>query len=216
MRRAATPSLPHRAQRGIVLVFALITLVIMLIGAVAISRSMNSSQFGIGNIGFKRDMTNQAERAVQAALNAVNTGGVLNNLTTRDSNVPAANYSAVLLPSNPQGIPLALLGSDTAFSAVGSTANDLTPDPANQITIRYIVDRMATSTGACTPATCTMLNDTVYGGASTELISAQNNSSAANSTNPSAVTPQAIYRVSVRVMGPRKTLSFYQSTFTAN
>ena len=148
------PALSHptgRTQRGIVLVFALITLVIMLIGAVAISRSMNSSQLGIGNIGFKRDMTNQAERAVQAALDAVRTGGVLADVNARNGNLPAGNYSAVLLPSNPQGIPLALLGSDTAFAAVGSTSNDLTVSDL-KISIRYVVDRMATSAGACSPA----------------------------------------------------------------
>jgi|EndMetStandDraft_2_1072991.scaffolds.fasta_scaffold55990_2 Tfp pilus assembly protein PilX len=205
---------PRTAQRGVVLIFALITLVIMLIGAVAISRSMNSSQLGIGNIGFKRDLTNQSERAVQVALEAVRAGGALADAATRNSSLPAANYSAVLLPSNPQGIPLALLGSDTAFAAVGTTTRDITVSDLG-INIRYVVDRMATSTGACSAATCTMLNDVVYGGPASEQISAQNNSST-SSNNPSAVTPQAVFRVSIRVTGPRNTQSFYQSTFTAD
>ncbi|MFX6258783.1 hypothetical protein ABTF80_22260, partial [Acinetobacter baumannii] len=77
-----------------VLVFALITLVIMLIGAVAISRSMNSGQIGIGNISFKRDMTNQGERAVQAAMTALRPGGALASAVTRQGNLASANYSA--------------------------------------------------------------------------------------------------------------------------
>ncbi len=215
MRRRTSRLPVRRAQRGIVLVFALITLVIMLIGAVAISRSMNSSQLGIGNIGFKRDLSNQSERAIQAAMSAVRAGGALADLHARNSNLPAANYSAVLLPSNPQGIPLALLGSDTVFSTVGNAANDVVLSDLG-IKIRYVVDRLSTNTGNCSPSTCTMLNDMVYGGPATELISAQNNSAAPNNPNPSAVTPQAVFRVTVRVTGPRNTLSFYQSNFTAN
>lgn len=215
MRRPPFSTSGRHAQRGVVLVFALITLVIMLIGAVAISRSMNSGQIGIGNISFKRDMTNQSERAVQAALTALQPGGALASAVTRQGNLASANYSATLLPSNPQGIPLVLLGSDTGFAAVGTTTNDIWV-AEQQLLIRYVIDRMSTTTGACSPATCTMLNNILYGGAASELISAQNNSSAANNTNPSAVTPQEVYRVTARVQGPRNTLSFFQSTLTAN
>ena len=72
------PRRPRSArQRGIVLVFAMIALVIMLIGAVAMTRSMNSSQSMLGNIGFKRDLANQGELAVQLAMSAVRAGGLL-------------------------------------------------------------------------------------------------------------------------------------------
>jgi Tfp pilus assembly protein PilX len=111
-----------KSERGIVLIFALVTLVIMMIGAVAISRSLSSNQFAIGNIGFKRDMTNQTERAVQAAMAAFGASGALANVNLRNANLPAANYSATLLPTNTQGIPLALL-SDSTFNTVGQAGN---------------------------------------------------------------------------------------------
>lgn len=216
MKRLPPPLIqaPKREQRGIVLVFALITLVILLIGAVAISRSINSSQFMIGNIGFKRDLTNQGERALEIALNAVRGSGALATVTTRNTNLASANYSATLLATNAQGIPNALL-SDTAFGAVGVASNDI--DVAGMgVKIRYVIDRLATSAGACTSSTCTMVNQTVFGGGSSEWINSQTNSGAANNANPSAVPEQPIYRITLRVTGPRNTLSFFQSTFTTN
>lgn len=201
-------------QRGIVIIFALITLVILMIGAVAISRSINSSQFAVGNIGFKRDLTNQGERAVQIAMDAVRGSGALAAPATRNANLVTANYSATMLPTNAQGIPNALL-SDTAFAGVGTTVNDITVADLN-ISVRYVIDRMATATGACSSATCTMANQTVFGGSSSEWINSQTNSGAANNANPSAVPEQPIFRITVRVRGPRNTLSFFQSTFTTN
>ena len=205
---------PKQQQRGIVLVFALITLVILLIGAVAISRSINASQFTVGNIGFKRDLTNQGERALQIALDAVRGTGALAAVTTRNTNLPSANYSATLLATNAQGIPNALL-SDTTFAAVGVATNDITVTDMS-VTIRYVIDRMATTTGSCNSSSCTMANQTVFGGGSSEWINSQTNSGAANNANPSAVPEQPIYRITLRVRGPRNTLSFFQSTFTTN
>ena len=53
---------PRRAaQRGVVLLYSLIALVIMLIAAIALVRSFQTSLFNAGNLGFKRDMRNQSE-----------------------------------------------------------------------------------------------------------------------------------------------------------
>jgi len=204
---------PPAQQRGLVLVFALVALVIMLIGAVAISRSMNASQFNIGNIGFKRDLTNQSERAVVQAMNAVRANGVLADPVARLNNVKAANYSAVMLPSNPQGIPNALI-SDAEFATVGSAPDIVVAD--QNVTARYVVDRMSTTAGVgCTADTCQIANQAVVGGSSSEWLSAQNNSGAASSPSQGAQPLQPVYRITVRLTGPRNTLSFFQSTFTA-
>ena len=50
-----------RRQRGVIMVIALITLAVLLIGAAAAMRSMNVTLASVGYFGFKRDMTNQAE-----------------------------------------------------------------------------------------------------------------------------------------------------------
>lgn len=199
MKTATRPN-SMQQQRGVVLVFALIALVIMLIGAVAITRSINSSQFNIGNIGFKRDLANQSERAVQLAMNAVNAGGALADPTKRLTALASANYSAVKLADNIQGIPNILLQSDAQFATVG-TAPDIDVSGMN-VKVRYVVDRLATAEGACNSTNCTMSTAQVFGGAASEL-------------NPVTPTPQPVYRLTVRLTGPRNTLSFFQSTFTA-
>ncbi len=196
------PSRTRRRQQGVVLIYALITLVIMLIGAVAISRSITANQFNIGNIGFKRDLTNQGERAVLLAMNAVRNAGVLASEVTRNTHQIGANYSATILPTNAHGIPNALL-SDAAFAAVGN-APDITVDGMG-VTIRYVIDRLATTEGACNSSRCTMAtgNSQVFGGA-------------AAGGSPLQPAEQAVYRLTLRVTGPRNTLSFFQSTFTTD
>src|SRR3979490_1993343 len=101
-RKTVLVSVPTR-QRGVVLLFSLIALVIMLIAAVALMRSFNSSLFTAGNIAFKRDMQNQSERAVDTVLTAFRTGA-LNTSTGRAASDSTQNYSAVMLASNAQGI----------------------------------------------------------------------------------------------------------------
>lgn len=194
--------MPGRAsQRGVVLIFALITLVILLIGAVAITRSITGSQLVLGNIGFKRDLTNQGERALQIAMAAVRNTAVLATDAARNSSLQSANYSASLLPTNPQGIPTALL-SDTEFGTIATAGNDIKVDDMG-VTIRYVIDRLAVEDGVCGAKTCTMAAQKVFGTAANELVKP-------------APPEQPIFRITLRVTGPRKTLSFFQSTFTAD
>ncbi len=197
-----SPFRPRQRQQGVVLIYALITLVIMLIGAVAISRSITANQFNIGNIGFKRDLTNQGERAMLLAMNAVRGAGVLASDATRNTHQIAANYSATILQTNAHGIPNALL-SDAAFAAVG-TAPDITVADMG-VTIRYVIDRLATETGACNSSRCTMAtgNSQVFGGA-------------AAGGSPLQPGAQTVYSLTLPVTRPRNTLSFFQSTFTTD
>lgn len=211
-------SLPHgsgrRPQGGFVLIFVLITLVILLIGAVAIARSISGSQQIVGNLGFKRDLTNQGERALEVAMASVRNNGALANVAVRYQNRRDANYSAQLLEVNAQTIPLALL-SDTEFERVGSTKNDIVVADMDVI-VRYVVDRMANGPGACDANKCFTVNQIGFGGGSSEWIKSENNGSGAEEQTRGAAPQRPVYRISVRVSGPRKTLSFFQATFTTD
>ena len=204
--RRGRPTAAHR-QRGVVLLFGMIALVVMLIGTTAIVRSMNTSLQTAGNYGFKRDLTNQGELAIQAVLTAMAAGGGLADEATRQASNAALNYSAVLLPSNAQGIPNALL-SDAAFTGVGVATNDIVVADLG-ITVRYVVDRVSAATGAATAIGTLMVGDAApAAGSGSELLTAMDSSSGGQG----AVVQQVVYRVSVRVTGPRNTQSFYQST----
>lgn len=206
--RRATPIASRSAQRGAVLLFALIALVILLIGAAALMRSMNTSMFTAGNFAFKRDLTNQGERAMAAVLDLVQSGA-LASAATREGNSSANNYSASILPANDQGIPQALL-TDTAFGTVGVSSNDIVLADMG-VTIRYVVDRLCQAAGPASQDACTLAGNPLPAGSSaSELLRAEDGSSG----GVGAVAPQVVYRVSIRVDGPRRTQSFYQSTFS--
>lgn len=204
------PTRPRHAQRGVALVFAMIALVVLLIGAAAIMQSMNTSLFTAGNLGFKRDLTNQGERALNTVIDLVGTGA-LGSETARQANNKAQNYSATIFTdTNGQGIPAALL-SDTAFNAVGVASNDITIADMG-VTVRYVVDRLCVAgTTTVSSTACSVAGNVApLGGSSSDSARAEDSSAG----GAGALVPQAIYRISIRVSGPRGTQSFFQATLT--
>lgn len=185
-----------RRERGVVLLFALIILVILLAGGVAVMRSMNSSLFSAGNLAFRRDLVNQGEQAISTALVQFKTGGVLANDT---SDLVTANYKATMLPTNAQGVPTALL-DNTQFAAVGQASNDLT-GATSDVKIRYVIDRLCTSTGVATSNGCVQSASAPTGGT-------------AGPMPPPPPPTSTVYRLSVRVTGPRDTQMFLQTSLT--
>ena len=204
----ATQRLPSRraGQAGVVLLYGLIVLAIMLIGAAAMVRSMNTSLINAGNLGFKRDLTNQAERAAATALTLLQSGA-LSTVVSRQTHSTANNYSATMLPSNAQGLPNVLLGEST-FASVGVTTNDIVV-AGQAITLRWVIDRLCVSTGVADASQCTMANDpSPVGGSGSDLITAADTTSG----GAGALARRVVYRVSIRVTGPRSTQTFLLTT----
>lgn len=210
--QSSFPMRPHRSQRGVMLLFALIALVVMLIASVALVRSFNTSLFTAGNIAFKRDLMNQAERAVPVVMAQMLTGSLSTPLA-RSASVPASNYSASMLATNAQGIPLVLLGNDAGFTAVGVLTNDIAVAD-QQVTLRYVVDRLCDGPGLDTALGadhCNLAGDGApLGGSGSDLLKAED----ASSGGAGAVPQQVVYRLSIRADGPRRTQAFVQTTFT--
>ncbi len=191
-------------QRGVVLLFALVVLVILLAGGVAVIRSMNTSLGSAGNLAFKRDLVNQGEQAIATVLSTFSGSGALTAAATRNSNLKSANYSATTLETNDRGVPTALL-SNSVFDTVGVASNDIENADA-KVKIRYVIDRLcsaASSPGTQGPSGCVFppaAND-VRGGSSQEM---------ATRLPP---PPSTTYRLSMRVTGPRDTQVFLQASF---
>ena len=226
---------PMSAQRGTVLLFTLISLVVMLVAAVGLIRSFNTSLFNAGNLAFRRDLQNQADWVVPQVLDTMTVGALANPLA-RGNHLPAENYSATRLASNVQGIPDALL-NDSLFSSVAS-AQDLKVTQAgeeNGVTVRYLIDRQCRSVGneaILGPDNCVVSPDSGAspGGSGSErdraefgaagaaaaasAAGATGAGTAASAAGAGAIPPQIIYRLSIRMTGPRKTQAFYQTTFT--
>jgi type IV pilus assembly protein PilX len=186
-------------QRGVVLIFSLIVLLILAIGAVALLRSVNSSLLSAGNLAFHRDLVNQGEQAVSSVMTEFKTNGLpLGGATT--ASMQLANYSATVLPTNPQGVPTALL-DNTAFGLIATAAADI-PGRTPDVTIRYVIDRLcAPLTVIASSPACVQSTGLPTGGT-------------ANRNTALAAPSATVYRISVRVDGPRGTQAFLQSTFT--
>ena len=186
----------RQRERGVALILTLIILLIMTIGAVALVRSMNSSQVIAGNLAFRHDLVNQGEQGISSVLKTFQTGGLLVSATTADN--AAANYSSTALPTNAQGVPTILL-DDTNFPT-SWTAPDLT-GATGDVQIRYIIDRLCNVTGTASSTNCV------------QTVAVPNSGTAL--PTPAVPPPTAtVYRLSVRVTGPRKTQIFLQTTFT--
>ncbi|MGJ7567092.1 pilus assembly PilX family protein [Variovorax sp. GB1R11] len=188
----------QRRERGVVLLICLIVLVILLAGGVAVMRSMNTSLSSAGNLAFKRDLVNQGEQAAVKVL-ALFDGGGLSAVGADYNDVPASNYSAVRLDSNDRGIPLALL-KDDLYKVKASNIIDRSAD---FVKIRYLIDRLCNTSGASSKTTC------VYAPATTD-VRGGSVQEAGRPPPPKAL----VYRLSVRVDGPRDTQVFLQSSFT--
>jgi type IV pilus assembly protein PilX len=129
-------------QRGVVLFFALIALVVMSLAAVALIRSVDTSTMIAGNLAFKQSATASGDSGLEAAITA---------LTADQVAMKAANNNVLSNTTNTFNV-------DNAANGYYSNANpalDLT-DPANWVNassmlvgtdvsgneVRYIIQRM--------------------------------------------------------------------------
>ncbi|MEJ1162955.1 hypothetical protein V9K97_04595 [Variovorax sp. CCNWLW186] len=199
-------------ERGVVLLFCLIILVVLLAGGVAVMRSMDTTLFGAGNLAFKRDLVNQGELAIAKAMRDFQTSGALAASGATSTNLPAANYSAIQLATNAKGIPQVLLqktnltGPDVVGNAFTPTGTPITGNGG--VTVRYVIDRMCNATGTFASIG---KSGCVYTPSKTETPGGDQSQLA--TPGPSVPSPP-IYRVSVRVDGPRDTQVFLQASFT--
>lgn len=207
---------PH-SQRGVVLLFALIALTVMLIGAVALISSFSASLVTAGNIGFKRDLANQAEHALKKVMDEFATGGALVNVPARANSIGGSNYSAIILNTNSLGIPVDLLKKDVNFTGAGwNISKDVLV--GSSVKVRYLVDRLCQTVGNSSTASPQI--PCIRGG----LAKAESDkgdesrmrtrAEQSGANVPAAVPDPVVYRVTMRAMGPRNTEAFYQATFT--
>jgi len=200
-----------RAQRGIVMVFTLIALVLMLIAVAAVVRSVDTATGVVGSLAFRRDLTNRAELAIAQAKAELNPGGAVHAETARSNDLAAAHYSATRLavPAGGIGVP-AVLVSDSAYAAAGyscmggsgaALANCSRPG-ADGIVIRWVIDRQCVAgTAAFGTSACAYLRSPEDARGSAHSL-----------TRKPDGASRSLFRISVRVTGPRNTEAYIQTT----
>jgi len=190
--RSRSPRTPAR-QRGVVMAITLIALTLLLIGAAAMLRAVDTSGMLAGNLAFRRDLANRSEGAIVAARAAL-LSGALSTEAARTTDQAKANYSATRLDS-PSGVP-AVLADDSKYDKAGYASSS-----TDKVTLRWVIDRQcASGTVAFSTAACESVSSSGDAGGSSWL------------RKPNGAS-RPVYRISVRVTGPRATEAYFQSTF---
>jgi len=180
-------------QQGLVLIVTLLALMILLLASVALIRSTDSSLNIAGTMAFKRDLINQAERALPQIQQAFLTGALSTELS-RLSDSPGNNYYASVQATNASGIPNVL------FAVDGANANNIKTTDGSNIEIRYVIDRICLAPNKVDAKKCTL---------------AANNETKGREPGEDPIsTYYPVYRLTLRAIGPKNTESYMQATFS--
>ena len=179
-------------QKGLVLFIALIALVVMSLAAAALIRSVDSSVLVAGNLAFKQSAIMSADTGIAEAYTWINGHAtILDNDATADGYYPVLDDTMVL--SNISN------WDSTHSNPVSPDINDHSGNDA-----RYILQRMCRSTGAVTPSNCLV-------GVGESAASSKGAKGYGNYQPATGTANAAVYRVTVRVTGPKNTTSYLQA-----
>jgi len=207
--KSLSNAVSRRRQHGVALVMALIVLVAMTLGGLAMMRSVDSSSLIAGNLAFKQSAAISADAGVEAAI-----AWLGDNVTALDQDDGSNGYSASSQDD------LDLTGNNSA-----ETDDDLDWSKANRVKqlavdsagnqVSYVIHRMCQTAGALDPSNCSTVTGAPnrrQGGESIgilkPMLTYQPDPSAGNGGTSSQI---GLYRVTVRVAGPRSNVSFVQA-----
>ncbi len=187
-------------QRGVVLFTALIVLVAMTLAGIALMRRVDTGTIIAGNLAFRQTATHVADFGVEAAR-----AWLTSTSTSLFADSSANAYFATWQES------IDLLGNDPGktdynwSTAIATTGAFAAP---TGYTVRYVIHRLCEAAGDPTgsSANCVKTNVT------SSSTSTGTKGAAAYGSYAITVPTAALYRITVRVEGPRNTLSFIQST----
>lgn len=183
-------------QRGVILLFTLVALAVLLVGGIALLRAMDGALLQAGNLAFRRDLVNEAERGMARAITLLSSGDLASE-SSRQADDLTKNYSATRLASDTHGIPTALL-SAANWTASGMTGADLT-DTTTGVTLRVVIDRQCAAAGDFVDTECVTISGT-------------SDTAADDRYRRVNAEERPVYRISVRADGPRNTQAFFQTT----
>jgi len=182
----------RRAQRGAVLFIALIVLVAMSLAGLALMRGVDTGTLIANNLAFKQSATMGGDLGVEAARTWLisNAGASLNN------DQPAVPNGNGYWSTSQDALDLINVYDWTTAVNVGTDA------AGNQVS--YVIQRLCDASGPTTAANCLK--------SSSSTAAASSKGGATYGTYGIAAPTDAYYRVTVRVSGPRNTVSFVQAT----
>lgn len=212
------PSRPAGGQNGMVLLIVLVFLAVMTIGALAMMRATDSATLVAANLGYKQNGIASGDLAIEAAiawLSKQSSGGLEADstsdgyLASYDRNGPNIKAGQTWdaywndTASLPTGYKCWISWSGTPPAATcHSTPSAQTADAAGNKSA-YLVQRLCLSAGAAT--------DTASGCFQAVSASSSSNSSKGAGKLTLTASSQVYYRITVRVDGPRATVTYTQA-----
>ncbi len=181
-----------KMQRGVVLFTALIVLVAMTLAGISLMRRVDSGVIIAGNLAFRQAATHVADLGIEAAR-----FWLTNTSTTMQFDSAGSAYYAT---SQDTVNVLTNFDWNTAVTTTGAYAGP------TGYTVRYVIHRLCAGTGPAASAGCISTSVT------TSSASTGTKGAAAYGALALQTTASALYRITVRVDGPRNTLSYIQST----
>lgn len=185
----------RKRQRGLIsTLIAIIVLVVTLLAAIALMRSIDTSNTIAGNLAFRQGVLQEAERAYKAA--------TLIDFSepTSDNNNAPIGYYATLQPATIR------LNKDIPDVLMNKTAGSIAQLPSigtNGNIVSYVVERLCPTTGPADPKTCIVPGATIQGGSSSNQTK--------DNGPPFSSGAFAAYRLTVRVDGPQNTVGYVQT-----
>jgi type IV pilus assembly protein PilX len=190
----------RRRQHGVVLFIALIVMVALSLAAIALIRSVDTTNAVVGNLSFRMASILPGNLAVELAAAALFPDADIASavhIANKNADLPAENYFASWQNSDDaRGVPLVLQKKSTAYALAKKGS-----DPSTKTDMTYVIERMCQQPGPpvnAPPSSCDLLLPKVPLG--TTVGDTQIN-----------LPPDPYYRVTIRVDGPQNTASFLQA-----
>lgn len=213
LNRQVTPAPAPQPQRGVVLMMALIVLVVLTLAALALTRSVYTSNVIAGNLAFQQAATHSADAGIEAAITWLENNSIATGATAtaaacgKGSTVVACDqkdWGYVARRQDPvAGQTWASFWSDN-LAANGLTRSLATDGAGN--TVAYVIQRMCSAEGDAQAVG----NDCAVSPNASASKCVGGSSCDAQKVNLNSVG-QVYYRITVRVDGPRNTQSYVQS-----
>ncbi len=159
---AFIPSRPQRRlARGLSLVFAMLALAALSLGAVALLRSMDTGTQVLGNLGFKQDATVSADTATESAIAWLSSYTLLTTDSTTEASKGgrqgyyASSHDGVDITGQQTAATRELIDWDGNGCASVSNAGQCrlaahTVGQSNGVTTQYVIFRLCNATGMIT------------------------------------------------------------------
>lgn len=196
----------RRAQSGVILFIALIVLVAMTLAGIALMRSVDTNVLVAGNLAFRQGATFSGDWGIEEARTwlTTNNGGV-----TLHSSQPAVVDGNAYFANFQSGVDLIGVGATSDdFDWSGASARNLGADSAGN-EVRYVIHRLCELAGDPNSATANCVK--FSGGGGSSPASTGTKGVVAYGTAALPGVSQVYYRVTVRISGPRNTMSFVQA-----